>query len=45
MSRVELFERELDNLLSKYSDLSYQEIADSLDYYAVEYTRKAEMEE
>lgn len=45
MSRVELFERELDYLLSKYSDLSYQEIADSLDYYAQEYTRKAEMEE
>ena len=45
MSKIDLFEKELDELLEKYSDLSYREIADSLDYYCADYTRKAYREE
>ncbi len=45
MKRKDEFEMELDKLLSKYSDLSYSDIADSLDYYCAEYTRKAEKED
>lgn len=41
MKRIDKFEQELDSLITKYSDLSYEEIADSLEYYADMYRRKA----
>ena len=44
MSKIDLFEKELDELLEKYSDLPYHEIADSLDYYCADYIRKADRE-
>ena len=44
MSKIDLFEKELDELLEKYSDLPYREIADSLDYYCGDYIRKADRE-
>lgn len=34
MSRLEEFEERLDGLLDEFSDLSYKELADSLDFYA-----------
>ena len=41
MNIIDKFEQELDSLITKYSDLSYDEIADSLEYYANEYRRKS----
>ena len=40
MNIIDKFEQELDSLLTKYSDLSYEEIADSLEYYSDMYHRK-----
>lgn len=40
LKRVDKFEQELDSLITKYSDLSYEEIADSLEYYCDMYRRK-----
>ena len=40
MKRVEHFEAQLDKLLKEYTDLSYEEIADSLEYYGDMYRRK-----
>lgn len=45
MKRIDEFEKELDELLERYSDLPYRDIADSLDYYCSDYTRKANNEE
>ena len=40
MNMIDKFEQELDSLITKYSDLSYEEIADSLEYYGNMYRRK-----
>lgn len=40
MKRVEQFEAQLDKLLKEYTDLSYEEISDSLEYYGDMYRRK-----
>ena len=44
MARIDEFEKELDELLEKYNDLSYNDLADSLEYYSSEYSMKAERE-
>lgn len=44
MKRIEEFESKLDALLEEFSDLEYEEIADSLEFYAGEYARKKEMQ-
>lgn len=40
-TRREEFEKKLDALLDEFSDMDFEEIADSLDYYASIYSRKA----
>lgn len=42
MARTEQFEQSLDKIIEDYSDLTSEEIADSLEYYAEMYRRKAE---
>lgn len=34
LKQIDKFEQELDSLITKYSDLSYEELADSLEYYS-----------
>lgn len=41
MKRTEELECKLDQLLEEYEDLSYEEIADILEYRANEYQAKA----
>ena len=31
--RIEEFEKKMDELLEEFSDMSYEELADSLEYY------------
>lgn len=40
MNMIDQFEQELDSLITKYSDLPYEEVADSLEYYSDMYRRK-----
>ena len=35
----------IENLLTKFSDMSYDDISDTLEYYANKYRRKALMDE
>jgi uncharacterized protein (DUF433 family) len=44
MERTDEFTKKLDELLKEFSDLSYEDIADELDYRASEYQRKANLE-
>lgn len=44
MKRTDEFTKKLDELLNEFSDLSYEDIADELDYRASEYQRKANLE-
>lgn len=44
MKRTDEFTKKLDELLEEFSDLSYEDIADELDYRASEYQRKANLE-
>lgn len=44
-SRQVNFELCIEKLLAKFSDMSYDDISDSLEYYANEYRRKALMDE
>ena len=43
MNRIDEFTKKLDELLEEFSDLSYEDIADELDYRASEYQRKANL--
>ena len=43
MKRTDEFTKKLDDLLEEFSDLSYEDIADELDYRASEYQRKANL--
>ena len=36
MKRIEEFEMALENLMADYADLSYEDLADSLEYYSDE---------
>lgn len=42
---IDKFETDVENLILEYPELSYEEIADSLDWLSLEYRRKAELEE
>ena len=44
MKRTEEFEKRLDALLAEFSDLTFEEISDSLDYYASNFYSKAGQE-
>ena len=44
MKRTDEFTKKLDELLEEFSDLSYEDIADELDYRVSEYKRKANLE-
>ena len=39
MKRIDEFEQRIDALLEEFSDLPYEDIADSFEYYAAEYSR------
>ena len=45
LKRYDRFKQELDGLITEYSDLSYKELTDALEYYANIYHRKALKEE
>lgn len=45
MKRIDEFIKALDELLDKFSDLPYEEIADELDYCASKYYRMSNMED
>ena len=40
--RLQEFETKLDALLKDFSDVSYEDLADSLEYYSVSSRRKSE---
>ena len=40
MKRIEEFETKMDALLEEFSDISYEELADSLEYYSDNLRRK-----
>lgn len=40
MKRIDEFTERLDELLEEFSDLSYEDIADELEYHASTYQRK-----
>ena len=44
MKRIEEFETKLDALIEEFSDLSCEDLADSLDYRATNFSRKANRE-
>ena len=44
MKRIDEFESRLDGLIEEFADLSYEEIADSLDYYASNFYSKSNRE-
>ena len=44
MKRTDEITKKLDELLEEFSDLSYEDIADELDYRASEYQRKVNLE-
>lgn len=39
--RLDEFEKRMDELLEEFTDISYEELADSLEYYADAYRAKA----
>ena len=41
MKRIDEFRIKMDELLEEFSDLSYEDIANELDYLANEYNRKS----
>jgi uncharacterized protein (DUF433 family) len=41
MSRISDFETKLDTLIDDFNDVSYEDLADSLEYYSVVYRNKA----
>ena len=41
MKRIDEFRVKMDELLEEFSDLSYEDISDELDYLANEYNRKS----
>ena len=43
MKRIDEFRQKLDILLDEFSDTSYEDIADELEYRASEYQRKANL--
>lgn len=45
MKRIDEFRQKLDILLDEFSDTSYEDIADELEYRASEYQRKANLED
>ena len=44
MKSIDEFTKKLDELLKEFSDLSYEDIADELDYRASAYQIKANLE-
>ena len=44
MKRQDEFEQKLDKLIDEFSDVEYEDIADSLEYYASMYNQKANAE-
>ena len=42
MNRKYEFENKVEELIKDFSDLSYEEIADSLEYLAIQYVKKEE---
>ena len=42
MNRKYEFENKVEELIKDFSDLSYEEIVDSLEYLAIQYVRKEE---
>jgi uncharacterized protein (DUF433 family) len=44
LKRQDEFEQKLDKLLKEFSDLEYEDIAESLEYYASMYQQKANTE-
>lgn len=44
MKRIDEFETKLDSLLEEFEDVSYDELGDSLEYYANMYQKKARIE-
>jgi uncharacterized protein (DUF433 family) len=40
MSRISDFETKLDTLIDDFNDVSYEDLADSLEYYSVVYRNK-----
>jgi uncharacterized protein (DUF433 family) len=44
MKRQDEFERRLDKLIEEFSDMEYEDIAESLEYYASMYQQKANTE-
>jgi uncharacterized protein (DUF433 family) len=44
MKRQDEFERRLDKLIEEFSDMEYEDIAESLEYYASMYKQKANTE-
>ena len=41
MKRQDEFEQKLDKLIDEFADMEYEDIADSLEYYASMYNQKA----
>ena len=44
MKRIDEFEAKLDELLKEFSDVSCEDLADSLEYYSDSYRAKANRE-
>ena len=44
MKRQDEFEQKLDKLIDEFADMEYEDIADSLGYYASMYQQKANTE-
>lgn len=45
MKRIEEFETKVEELIKSFSDIPYEDLADSLEYYYIECKTKANMEE
>lgn len=43
--KIDKFETALDSLLSSYSDVPYEDIAEALEFYATRFRKKAEQDE
>jgi uncharacterized protein (DUF433 family) len=42
--RIDEFEKRLDELIDEFSDISYEDLANSLEYYSETYRAKANRE-